>query len=225
MPITNEQRLSRLRETELRRLPIPNEHRGKTLDDVRRHDGNTTALGYAAAWVEDAPGSYLRPYAPEAGKGLTFFGSPGTGKTLIASVIAQEMVRKSKRPGLVHFISMEGFNRRRLRKMEIGKMIGTDADDGSYAEEWGEHDRAIQHCYEVPLLILDDIGQENMTEHLARMLNELLRARYGDGYPTIITTNVDPDDWKDHFGSESLASFIWQAGDVVPVHGDDWRLA
>jgi DNA replication protein DnaC len=214
--------LQRQRAKELRELPIPNEHRGKTLADIRRHDNNAEALDAAAAWIEDAS-TYMLPSSPDAGKGLLMFGPSGVGKTLTASVVANALVARSKKPGVVHFVSMEGFNRHRLRKMELGQLFGQSIPDDSLWEEWRTHDLAIEKCYDVRLLVLDDVGQENTTEHLAKLVNELLRARYGRGLPTVITSNVEPWNWATRFKNVSLASFIHQACFLLPFYGEDAR--
>jgi DNA replication protein DnaC len=214
--------LRRQRARELRDIPIPHEHRDKTLEDVRVHEGNAAAIELVRTWLTQAP-DYLLPTSPEAGKGLLLCGPPGTGKTLIASVIANALVRRAMHIGTVHFTSMEGFNRNRLRKMELGQLFGQSIPDDSLWEEWRTHDLAIEKCYDVRLLVLDDVGQENTTEHLAKLVNELLRARYGRGLPTVITSNVEPWNWATRFKNVSLASFIHQACFLLPFYGEDAR--
>lgn len=219
MTIKHEEWIRRQRTRELRTLPIPNEYRDKTFDDVLSHEGIDPAVDAAQAWLKDV-GRFVTPTSNESGKGLLFYGPTGVGKTLLASIVAQEMVRRSRRSGLVHFATMEGLNRHRLRKMELGRLLDLGQD---VAEEWMGHDKAIERCYEARVLVLDDLGQENMTPHLAQVVNELLRDRYARGCPTIITTNIDPDDWKPKFKSESLGSFIHQACFIIAVLGEDER--
>ena len=221
MVITQEEWLARQRQLDLETLPIPAAYKGKTFADVDVHKGNDDAVLQAKQWVKDAPQRYLRSSSPEAGVGLLFAGPPGTGKTLLASVVAQALVLRAKKPGLVHFSSMEGLNRHRLRKMELGRML-EGAPDG-VREEWWEHDAAERKCSEARLLVLDDVGQENTTPHLAKVLNELLRDRFSRGNPTIITTNTDPYEWADRFANPSLGSFIFQACYVATVVGEDSR--
>lgn len=54
------------------------------------------------------------------------------------------------------------------------------------------------------LLVLDDLGRENNTEHTQSSLLTILDRRLSSGFPTIITTNIPPDKWKERYTEKRL---------------------
>jgi len=165
------------------------------------------------------------------GLGLLLQGSPGHGKTTMASAIAQELI-------LTVEASVWGnqttFIRRPIvfldypRLLRLQKMSWSDEDDavdllikGLYGEAGKEND--------ICLLILDDLGKEYRTASgwAENTFDALLRARFNAGLPTIITTNYALDKWDDMYG-ESMGSFGHEAFvpiDVVSEKGDRRRWA
>lgn len=63
------------------------------------------------------------------------------------------------------------------------------------------------------LLVIDDLGAEFMTEAgvWRGLLDELVDVRYGDRAPTIFTTNLDADAFRERYG-ERVADRIRHAG-------------
>lgn len=102
---------------------------------------------------------------------LYLYGPPGSGKSRLAACIANELAARHMRttyastPGLVAYIQA-GF-----------------ADDSA-----GRRRLALQR---VPLLVLDDLGTEYITDFSRAELGDLLNQRYNRELPTIITSN----DW------------------------------
>ncbi len=113
----------------------------------------------AAKWV----------IAENSKKGLFLYGIRGTGKTKLASIIANEKMRKGQE---VLFSSVPDL----LNDLRQSYIKNTTAE-------------AMQTARESRCLILDDLGAERITEWVAEQLFSLLNFRYNEGLQTIITTN------------------------------------
>jgi len=79
-----------------------------------------------------------------------------------------------------------------------------------------------------PVLILDDLGAEKATERLLECLYTIVDGRLWAGAPTIVTTNLRPDNIR-RYGTggghgDKLYSRLMQMCECVPVDGPDRRL-
>jgi DNA replication protein DnaC len=165
------------------------------------------------------------------GLGLLLQGSPGHGKTTMASAVAQELILTAESSVWGNSTS---FVRRPVmfldypKLLRLQKMSWSEDDDsiellikGLYGEAGKEND--------ICLLILDDLGKEYRTASgwAENTFDALLRARFNAGLPTIVTTNYSLDKWDDMYG-ESMGSFGHEAFvpiDVVSEKGDRRRWA
>lgn len=121
----------------------------------------------------------LRKYCVEWEKavdnniGLLLWGNCGTGKTFYAGCIANKLIDK----GL------------RVLCTSIPKII-----NGLYASE--NKNEYIKSIVEYPFLVLDDFGTERNTGYALEQLFAFVDERYKSNKPTIITTNLDPEEMR-----------------------------
>ena len=107
---------------------------------------------------------------------LYIAGPIGTGKTMLASCLACDLIRKGHT----------------VRWSNVGDLLRTlraTFNDRSRNEE-----QVIDEFSRVPILVLDDLGKERPTEWAAEQLFALFNHRYDYNRPTIVTTNYSGAD-------------------------------
>jgi DNA replication protein DnaC len=135
----------------------------------------------------------------------------GTGKTLLASIIAGEMRR---RRWTVESILMPDF---------LSQIRATYSQDGD-----GSEYTIIRRVIQTELLIIDDLGKEHVNSNASwfqEKVYRLINARYQRG-PLVITTNIRASELSMHLGSAAF-SRLWEMTDqgarIVDMCGPDWR--
>ncbi len=182
---------------------IPAAYADAEWSDYRMTDDNRPAVD-AAHWV-----------IAEPKKGLYIYGSRGSGKTMLAAIIARE---KAKAGQAVLFESVPDL------LMDIRESFRTDKT----AE-------IVETARTVPCLVLDDMGAERMSEWVGEELFTLINYRYNNKLQTIITSNctiselqekmvtVSRDGAVDNLQGQRIGSRIFGMCKPVRLNGYDWR--
>ena len=111
----------------------------------------------------------------EKNLGLLLMGGYGSGKTFYASAIANEVRRKGD------FILIG----------TLSKLIQEiNADFSRNRTAWETKISTY------PLMVLDDLGMERDTDYNLEQMENIIDVRYRSRKPTIITTNLSPDEIK-----------------------------
>lgn len=143
---------------------------------------------------------YAETFGDNDGEGIMFLGSVGTGKTHLAAAIANYVISEYGVP--VRFITaIELFST--LRDFENKK-------------------NAIEEIKDVPLLIIDDLGKEKITEWNREKLFEIINYRYENYLPVIITTNEDANEVEKNIG-EAAHSRVCEMCKGIAMEGKDYR--
>ena len=131
-------------------------------DDQKSKKASEMCMNYARRFEEFR----------KAGKGLILFGGVGTGKTFLASCIANELIDNGVPCLVTNFARI------------INTLQGMYEGKQKYLDSLNEFD----------LLVIDDLGVERNTEYVSEMVYNIIDARYRSGKPMIITTNLTYSD-------------------------------
>jgi len=171
-------------------------------------------------WVERVVNGEIIQKAgdPFCGLGIMLVGNPGHGKTTLASTALQSLIRGI--PGEV--LGTPGTLPNRIGAfMDYPKLLRlqkslwseeNEADQLLLDSIYGDSDRMNN----VRVFVLDDLGKEYRTTSgwAENTFDALLRSRFNAGLPTIVTTNVELENWGGVYG-EPMGSFALEA--FVPV--------
>ncbi len=113
---------------------------------------------------------YASSFDPSEGKGLTFIGPPGVGKTHLAVGVLKKIYREKGVKG-VFFDTKDLIYRLKLliEERKTGK--------------------AIKKILNHPLVVLDDLGSERLSDWQKELISYIISYRYNNMKSTIITTN------------------------------------
>ncbi len=147
---------------------------------------------------------------PDVSKGLFLWGNPGTGKTLLSSIILTELIIKTGVNGSFLKISRNYFRR-----------IKDTFTEGS--STYGQSSLIEQELAEIDLLIVDDFGVNRGTEWEKETLYNLVDSRYEAEKFTIFTANANPrNEYKD-IADQRILSRIKEMCKIMELSGEDFR--
>ena len=177
---------------------VPRIYKEISFDEYKETDENRKAIE-AAHWIVN----------DDKDSSVYFYGSKGTGKTMLSCVITNEIARRGK---VVLFSSVPDL------MADIRASFKSDNTE-----------EVINSVKNAPILVLDDLGAERATEWVGEQIFAIINARYADKRKTIITSNFAPDELAAHFADktqgERIVSRIYGMCARVQIKGKDWRMS
>ena len=139
---------------------------------------------------------------------IIFIGTPGTGKTHLATSIGLEATRNSKS---TYFITCK----------ELAWQLKKARNENTL-------ERRLKHFYSYSLLIIDELGHDILDEDEANDLFQLLQMRY-EKHSTIITTNYNIAQWNNIFKNSKTAldatiDRLLHHSNIITINGPSYRL-
>lgn len=121
---------------------------------------------------------FIDNYGKEKQKGIYLHGSFGGGKTYLLSAAFNELSKNNVKSAIVYYPEL-------LRNLK------------NFSEDF---DAKFTYLKKVPLLLLDDIGAENVTGwNRDEILGPLLQYRMESYLPTFFTSNLNIKELEEHF--------------------------
>ncbi len=139
----------------------------------------------------------------EHGRGLWLMGSPGTGKTALAMIVAKAAIDAG------HTVAIYSCPR-------LLSVIRESIDGGGILD-------FLDRLAAVDLLQIDDLGAERRTEWVLEQLYSIVNARYEAQRSTLVTTNLDRDPLAEQVGERIVSRLEGMCGEPLALWGTDAR--
>lgn len=143
------------------------------------------------------------------GSGLALCGSNGVGKTHALAALTNYVSATAQTLYPPVFV----------RAPELMAAYGRGLHSRDERLEMLNFDAHMEQCW---WLVIDDFGKEQQVRNTAGLMSRLLRARYANNACTFITTNMQPMEVADVYGT-SVWSIMAETMTVLKVTGPDRR--
>lgn len=180
----------------LKKSGLPARYHEATFERAEINDDNRDAFTIAMAFAKNPSG------------GLILSGPVGTGKTYLAACVVNAYLDRLKRVTFGNVLNHLG----RLKR--------------SYSEEAQEEEwRILDELAKVPLLVIDDLGKEKVSEWVEQTLYQVVDSRYREEKPLIVTTNYDAATLEGRYPEvgPALISRLAEMCEPVFLGGEDRR--
>jgi DNA replication protein DnaC len=185
----------------LRDSGIPARFRDRTLAGYRcENKAQRTVAGVCRRFAEDFEGQC------ERGSSLVLVGGAGTGKTHLACAVAASVIETHL--ASARFETVSGMLRR-IKETYRKDSVATESD-------------VIRSYIDCDLLVLDEIGVQVGSEHEKLLLFEVLNGRYQALAPSILISNLAPDELETFLGTRVMDRFR-ECGFVLRFDWDSYR--
>jgi DNA replication protein DnaC len=181
---------------------IPRKYRGVSFDRPPVTQMDEFVVRRVRAYCDDLQENL------DAGRGLWFLGSYGTGKTTLAMIVSSTALATGRSVAIYSLPKLLG---------RIRRTYDAEAGEQSYSE-------LFERLATVDLLHLDDLGAEKQTEWVLEQLYAVVNERYERERSLVVTSNVEPEDLEKQLGARIVSRLVEMCGDPVFLFDEDRRM-
>jgi len=165
---------------------VPSTLREATISKIHKSDKNRFE---AIMWL----GEFLNNYEEKNNqKGLYLHGNFGCGKTYFIAALFNDLAKKGYKSAIIFWPEF-------LRQ--------------AFYDDFKEKYEEIKN---IPLLLIDDIGAENLTAwNRDEILCPLLQYRMDEGLTTFFTSNLTLEDLEEHLSNSKSGVDVIKAGRII----------
>jgi DNA replication protein DnaC len=178
---------------------IPNRYRDVSFDRPPVTEINPQIVAATRAFTDEIDARL------EAGRGLWFMGSVGTGKTTLAMLVSKAALKASRSVAIY----------------SLPRLLN-EIRDNHRAER--PHVPLLDRLTAVDLLHIDDVGAERTTDWVLEELYSIVNARYEEQRSMVITTNILDREALCEQITERTVSRLTEMCEELPLLGEDHRL-
>lgn len=154
---------------------VPREIKDAKMSDIYTSDKKRVEI---ITWLR----AFIKSYKKDKkGKGIYLSGNFGSGKTYLLAALINELAKSGFKVAIIYW-------------PEFLRMLKASFDTN--------FDEKYEHIKKVPLLLIDDIGAENLTPWgRDEILGPILQFRMQEGLSTFFTSNLNISELETHFST------------------------
>lgn len=194
------------------------EHENKKRRFERAFIASGAPARYRFAHPTDFPSAMeeaITKFAEKTLDGILLTGPAGCGKTHFAVAALNEWIRRQDPPiSALHSLNYPKF-------VTVPALLAMIRNTFSGKAEMTELD-IIDRLVDIPVLVLDDIGAEKVTDFSLQTLYLIVDGRWGNQKQTIFTSNFSPSALAERVG-ERIASRVIGMTQHFSIKGQDRR--
>lgn len=201
-------------ESLLKTSNIPPKYQYKFLSSMDLDGNSMISLYVAHDWanelIENWPDLSYWKKKKKPRKGMYLWGNTGSGKTLLACSILNELIFRYQT---------------KCRYAKINKdFLGALRDSYNKESSYHGQEMSIQDEFaNVEVLVIDDFGIQKDSDWVDEKLYALIDARYEKEKTTLLTSNTPTSDWKDK-GHGRIFSRLCEMTHELHIDCPDYRL-
>lgn len=170
---------------------IPKNIKNARMKDIITKDKNRYPV---IKWIKE----FMTKYETDNHiKGLYINGNFGCGKTYLISAMLNELAKKGHKVGMIYY-------------PEFLRSLKESFNDSE------EYKNKFEYVKKVPLLLLDDIGAETVTDWSRdEVLGTILQYRMEESLPTFFTSNLTIQELEQHLSTTSKEVDVVKARRII----------